>query len=61
MDSNSKLGPKYIPNNTHEKSPNGSLFANIIERHALILANGLPNCTGRITCKKVTKDRTEES
>ena len=61
MDSNSKLGSKYIPNDTHEKSPNGSLLANIIERHALIVANGSPNCTGRITRKRVTKDRTEES
>ena len=61
MDSDSKLGQKYIPNDTHDKSPNGTLLANIIERHALIVANGSPKCSGRITRKRVTRNRTEES
>ena len=61
MDSNSKLGQEYIPNDPHEKSPNGTLLANIIERHALIVANGSTKCSGRITRKRITKKRTEES
>ena len=61
MDSNSKLGLEYIPNDTHEKSPNGILLANIIERHAPIVANGSTKCSGRITRKRITRNRTEES
>ena len=48
MDSNSKLGQKYIPNDTHGESPNGSLLASIME-------NGSSKCTGRITRKRVTR------
>ena len=36
-------------------------MASIIERHALIVANGSTKCTGRITRKRVTRLRTEES
>ena len=61
MDANAKLGQQYIPNDTHDISPNGRLLANILDRHALIVANGSTKCTGRITRKRVTKDRTEES
>ena len=61
MDANAKLGRQYIPNDTHGMSPNGRLLANILERHALIVANGSTKCTGRITRKRVTKYRTEES
>jgi exonuclease III len=61
MDANAKLGKKYIPNDSHDKSPNGRLLANIIDRHALVVANGSEKCTGRITRKRITKDRIEES
>ena len=61
MDANAKLGQQYIPNDTYNISPNGRLLANILERHALIVANGSTKCTGRVTRKRVTKDRTEES
>ena len=61
MDANSKLGPEYIPKDPHEKSPNGRILANIIERHALVVANGSIRCTGTITRKRITRNRTEES
>jgi hypothetical protein len=62
MDSNSKLGPEYIPNDPHVQTPNGRLLAGILERHGLIVANGLADkCTGLITRKRVTKDSIEES
>ena len=62
MDSNSKLGPEYIPNDPHVQTPNGRLLAGIMERHGLIVANGLADkCTGLITRKRITKDSIEES
>ena len=61
MDSNSKLGQQYIPKNSHDKSPNGNLLANIIDRHALVVANGSSKCSGTITRKRITRDRTEQS
>ena len=60
MDSNSKLGPEYIPNDPHVQTPNGRLLAGIMERHGLIVANGLADkCTGLITRKRITKKKTE--
>ena len=49
MDANSKLGPKLIPNDPHNQSPNGKLLANIIDRHNLSVVNGTDKCTGLIT------------
>ena len=34
---------------------------NIIERHGLVIANGLDRCDGVITRKRVTKDGIEEN
>ena len=61
MDANAKLGQQYILKYTHDISPNGRLLSNIIERHALIVANSSLKCSGRVTRKRVTKDRTEEN
>ena len=61
MDANSKLGTQYIPKDPHEKSPNGKIYANIIERHALVVANGSTKCTSTITRRRVTRERIEES
>ena len=61
MDANSKLGNKYIPSDPHKISPNGLLLAGIIERHALVVANGDKRSEGVITRKRVTRDRVEES
>ena len=41
MDANSKLGTQYIEGDPHAQSRNGRVLANILERHALILLNGL--------------------
>ena len=61
IDSNSKLGSQYIPNDPHHISPNGKMLARVIDTHALIVANSLSKCTGLITRRRVTKQRTEES
>ena len=61
MDSNSKLGPKYIGQDPHGMSPNGALLAGIIERHGLIVGNGTNKCKGTITRKRITKHRVEQS
>ena len=61
MDANSKLGKKYIPNDPHAMSPNGKILAEIIERHALFVANGSRRCSGLITRQRITTTRTEKS
>ena len=61
MNSNSKLGHEYIPNDPHPMSPNGRILVAIIERHALVVANGSEHCTGLITRKRSTKQRVEQS
>ena len=61
MDANSKLGPQYIPKDPHAQSPNGEILGSIIERHALVVANGSIKCPEAITRKRATTYRTEES
>ena len=61
MDSNSKLGSEYIPNDPHPISPNGKILAAIIERHAVVVANGTKQCTGLITRQRNTTRRVEQS
>ena len=61
LDANSKLGHKYIPKDPHMISPNGILLAGVIDRHALIVANGSDKSIGNITRKRTTKYRVEES
>ena len=61
MDANAKLGPMFIPGDPHKMTPNGELLAAIVERHSLIVANGSDKCSGAITRKRVTKQRTEQS
>ena len=61
MDANSKLGTKYIPNAPHAMSPKGKILSEIIERHALVVANGSRKCSGLITRKRSTTTRTEKS
>ena len=43
LDSNSKLGSAYIKKDPHNMSPNGLVLSGIIDRHALIVANGVEN------------------
>ena len=61
IDSNSKLGPEWIPGDKHAMSRNGRVLSDIISRHALFVANGSEKCSGLITRKRVTIERTEES
>ena len=61
MDINSKLGPEYIPNDPHQMSKNGEILAEVIERNALIVANGLTEkCVGVITRERNTADGRKE-
>ena len=41
MDSNSKLGPKIIAQDPHLQSANGKILEGILERHGLVVVNGL--------------------
>ena len=62
LDANSKLGHKYIKDDPHGMSPNGVILSGIIERHGLVVANGLTQKrTGVITRRRDTIVRTEES
>ena len=61
IDANSKLGPELIPNDPHKMSQNGKILPSVIERHALIVANGSEKCKGLITRERSTKERTERS
>ena len=62
LDANSKLGPKYIENDPKEMSPNGKILGGIIERHALVVANGIKGKSkGVITRQRSTRSNSEES
>ena len=62
MDANSKLGPDFIKGDPNPQSRNGKLLANILNRRALIVANGLEEkSTGLITRIKHTTNGSEES
>ena len=62
MDANSKLGNNYVKGDPHPMSENGKILAGIIERHALIVANGLEGkSSGLITRKRVTTKDIQES
>ena len=61
LDANRKLVEKYIRDDPHKISPNGQLLAGVIERYALYVANGSDKCKGRVTRRRVTKHRIEES
>ena len=62
MDANSKLGTDYIAEDPHGQSKNGKLLADIMDRHALIVLNGLKEkCQGLITREKHTVDGIERS
>ena len=62
FDSNSKLGPSWIPNDPHGQSQNGQVLAGIMERHALFVANGDGDkCSGLITRQRTTVDSVEKS
>ena len=62
MDANSKLGPNHIPGDPHQISINGKVLEGIVERHGLVVVNGLlEKRKGTITREKNTVNGTEKS
>ena len=62
LDANSKLGPEWITKDPHNQSHNGTILEGIIQRHALIVANGNQDkCSGVVTRKRTTVGGTEVS
>ena len=61
MHSNSKLRTNYIPNYPNPMSQNGKILSKIIDRNALIVANGSVKCVGNIIRERRNKQRTERS
>ena len=62
LDANAKLGKTFAEKDPHEISPNGKILAEIIKRHALIVANGdKEKVSGAITRKRITTIGIEES
>ena len=62
LDANSKLGRNYIEGDQKPMSANGVILSGIIERHDLIVDNGIKSkCKGVITRKKITKTGIQES
>ena len=48
-DFNAKLGSEFILDDTHERSANGDILSQIIERKELIVVNGTEKCSGTWT------------
>ena len=62
MDANSKLGENIINGDPHKQSDNGKMLAEILQRNALVVINGLETkCHGRITRRRITPNVKEES
>ena len=62
MDANCKLGKTYISEDPHAQSKNGKVLSEIIDRHALIVINGLKDkCSGLITRERSTVQGVEQS
>ena len=62
LDANSKMGNQYIPNDSHVISENGKILECILNRNALIVANGInKKSSGVITRSRTTKEGEEKS
>ena len=62
MDANAKLGSTYIKGDPNKITGNGNILAGIVNRHAMVVVNGLTKkCTGTITRQRTTKENTEKS
>ena len=62
MDANSKLGSHYVEGDPHVQTNNGRLLSGILDRHALIVTNGLvQKRVGIITRERNTRDGIEKS
>ena len=57
MDANSKLGAQYVEGDPHAQTKNGRLLTGILDRHALIVTNGLVDKrVGLITRERTTQE-----
>ena len=61
LDANSKLGPENIPGDPHGITPNGRILEGIIVRQNLSVVNASTKTKGRITRKRTTQNKVEES
>ena len=62
LDANAKLGKGYIKKDPKDISGNGKVLAGILERHALIVVNGMEEiCSGTITRERHTTEHVEQS
>ena len=62
MDANSKMGSVHIPGDPNQMSENGKVLEGVLERHALVVANGLDGkVSGIITRERTTTERSEKS
>ena len=62
MDANSKMGTEHIPGDPNKKSENGKVLEGVLQRHGLVVANGLQEkVSGVVTRERTTKERTEKS
>ena len=61
MDARAKVGRDVIESDNHETSENGKLLLSFVKRQNLKILNTFKKCSGTITRKRVTVERTEES
>ena len=62
MDANAKLGSTYIKGDPNKITGNGNILAGIVNRHAMVVVNGLTKkCTGTITRQRTTRENIEKS
>ena len=55
------MGPEIISKDPHPQSANGKILTGIINRHGIIVTNGLVDMCVAITRRRGTKDSIEES
>ena len=61
MDANAKDGCDIIEGDPHPTSQNGQLLFDFVRRNNLVICNTSDLCEGKITCKRITINGTEES
>ena len=61
MDSNAKLGSKFIPSDPKVQTENGVLLGKVITENNLVVVNGQPLCKGSITRYRKTIKGEEQS
>ena len=62
MDANAKLGSTYIKGDPNKITGNGNILSRIVNRHALVVVNGLTKkCTGTVTRQRTKRENIEKS